>query len=185
VIALTTATIATSPGDRATDLASEGNRFQRHKNSEPVSEVGQSANRLVKPLSAARRPEKTDDYPAIVTRLNERWRVIECRDAIQWILQRRKGQWTGRPQWQGQHYCRTRRGLLRCIREYCGPIDEEVLTVVSCLPERIGTVTTTDSHFGRRDELSSLRSAPAKLPAPASGRARRATSAHHRGRHDC
>jgi len=54
-------------------------RFQRHENSEPVLEVGQSANRLVKPLSAARSPEKTDDYRAIVTRLNERWRVIEPR----------------------------------------------------------------------------------------------------------
>jgi hypothetical protein len=35
------------------------------------------------------RGEETDDYPPVIARLNERWRVIACRGSIQWILQRR------------------------------------------------------------------------------------------------
>jgi hypothetical protein len=116
----------------------DARRFQGRVNLPPDPDVDQSTNRPVKPLSAARRPEKADDYPAVVARLGSRWRVIECRDAIQWILQRRKGQWAGRPQWQAQHYCRTRCGLLRCIRKFCGPFDDEALAIVRSLPERIG-----------------------------------------------
>jgi hypothetical protein len=30
--------------------------------------------------------ESYDDYPRVVAKLNDRWRVIECRDRVQWIL---------------------------------------------------------------------------------------------------
>jgi hypothetical protein len=33
--------------------------------------------------------ESDDDYPCTVAFLNYRWRVIECRDRVQWILQYR------------------------------------------------------------------------------------------------
>lgn len=33
--------------------------------------------------------ESADDYHRVVAVLNDRWRVIECRDGIQWVLQRR------------------------------------------------------------------------------------------------
>jgi hypothetical protein len=33
--------------------------------------------------------ESADDYARIVAILNDRWRVIECPDRIQWILQHR------------------------------------------------------------------------------------------------
>jgi hypothetical protein len=36
-----------------------------------------------------RRAESSEDYPDIVAILNARWRVIACRDNIQWILQYR------------------------------------------------------------------------------------------------
>lgn len=48
--------------------------------------------------------------------INDGWRVIE--DELQWILQR----WQT-PAWRNRSYCRTRSGLERCIREYCGPVD--------------------------------------------------------------
>ena len=65
-------------------------------------------------------------------------RIIECRDGIQWILQRRKGQSSGRPEWRGQCFCRTRAGLLICIREKCGPVDTDAMALARCLPERMG-----------------------------------------------
>ena len=30
--------------------------------------------------------ESYDDGPRVVAHLNDRWRVIECRDQVQWIL---------------------------------------------------------------------------------------------------
>jgi hypothetical protein len=63
-----------------------------------------------------RRSEEADDYADVVSNLSSTWRVIRCRDAIQWILQRRTG---GR--WRAQSYCTTREALLRCVREKGGP----------------------------------------------------------------
>ena len=57
---------------------------------------------VLTPVSVARRPEKADDYAAIVAKLNADWRFIVCRDRIQWILQRRKGQYAGSTEMAGQ-----------------------------------------------------------------------------------
>ena len=65
------------------------------------------------PHSAKISREEAEDYRAVVTVLNRRWRVIECRDGIQWILQRRAGLRHGQPRWDGRCYCRTREGLMR------------------------------------------------------------------------
>jgi hypothetical protein len=64
----------------------------------------------------------------LVIALNGGWRVSE--DELQWILQRYRG---GR--WRDRSFCRTREALLRCIREYCGPVDPIGLLQVEALPE--------------------------------------------------
>jgi len=73
--------------------------------------------------------------------LNSRWRVVD--DPLQWILQVRRA--TARKNdtgYQNRSYCVSRTGLLRCIREYCdpsneedGPIDPEALAILEKLPE--------------------------------------------------
>jgi hypothetical protein len=71
-------------------------------------------------------------------------------DPLQWILQRKKGSPRQKNSgWQSRSYCRTREGLLRCIRgcccsgdkgqlgcieEYHG-IDEAALQQIRVLPE--------------------------------------------------
>jgi hypothetical protein len=73
---------------------------------------------------AVSRIETADDYFRVIARLNRRWRVIECRNGIQWILQRRGSpEKVRRDDWRGRSYCRTREALIRCTREYCGAID--------------------------------------------------------------
>jgi hypothetical protein len=70
----------------------------------------------------------------LVAQLNERWRVVD--DPLQWILQRRKGNPRKKSSgWQGRSFCRTRDALLRCVREYCGEIDLEALSMLKDLPE--------------------------------------------------
>jgi hypothetical protein len=77
--------------------------------------------------------ESSDAYPNI--KLNAGWRVILCRDGIQWILQRRHG--PERPagaRWEGRAYCRIHDALIRCCRAYSGAIDPVARAVLEVLP---------------------------------------------------
>ena len=82
--------------------------------------------------------ECADDYGRIVVKLNDHWRIVECQDRIQWILQRRGS--PNRPRrddWRGRSYCRTSEALRRCAREYVGDLDSKALAILAGLPSRI------------------------------------------------
>jgi hypothetical protein len=81
-------------------------------------------------LSGLPRCEENDNYPTIA-RLNVHWRVVECKNSIQWILQRRQGK-----RWRGAWFCRTREALIRGAREHAGQIGGDALIVLLRLPER-------------------------------------------------
>lgn len=82
--------------------------------------------------------ESADNYRAVIAMLNTRWRVILCRDGIQWILQRRDGERGGGARWTGRSYCRARASLLRACRTHAGEIDPIALTTLHNLPDRMG-----------------------------------------------
>lgn len=52
--------------------------------------------------------EGSDDYDNVVARLGAQWRVIVCKDDLQWIMQERIG-----AQWRSKHYLTSREGVLR------------------------------------------------------------------------
>ena len=81
--------------------------------------------------------ETADGYGRVIAQLSPDWRVILCRDAIQWIIQRRKKGGAERP-WRGVHYCRTRKALLRLCATSCGRMDPNTLAILLVLPEHIG-----------------------------------------------
>ena len=95
------------------------------------------------------RLETADDYAGLVAQLNPNWRVVECRDRMQWILQRR-----GSPQkahkdgWRGRSYCRTSEVLRRCTREHAGAVDPAAAAILTSLPERIAEAV---AEMGVRD----------------------------------
>lgn len=102
----------------------------------PTSDMDHATIAVSPCLPANRnRREEADDYRAIVAKLNPRWRVIECRDAIQWILQGRAGARHGQPRWDGRRYCRTRQGLMRNVRALAGECDAIALATLERLPE--------------------------------------------------
>lgn len=101
--------------------------------------------------------ETADGYFGFVAQLNPDWRVVACRDRVQWILQRRGSpEKPRRDDWRGRSYCRTRDALIRCTREYA-PIDQAAVAILASLPERI---ETPDAH--RHPEFS----APHPVEAP-------------------
>ena len=70
----------------------------------------------------------------LLTQLNANWRVVD--DPLQWILQRRKGNPRKRNSgWIDRSFCTTREGLVRCIREYCGEVDQNAFAELKSLPE--------------------------------------------------
>lgn len=82
--------------------------------------------------------ETADDYLRTVVRLNQTWRVIECKDGLQWILQRRDAVRSGQPRWTGRRYFQTKAALLKISRALCGPLDAEALDILMALPAQIG-----------------------------------------------
>ncbi len=72
--------------------------------------------------------EQSQDYPFVITYLSNRYRLIECRDHIQWILQRRD---KNVPRWRGIYYFLNTQSMSRIFRQF--DLDDRV---VSQLPER-------------------------------------------------
>ena len=82
--------------------------------------------------------ETSDTYSNVVTRLCPRHRVIECKDALQWILQKRDAERSGQPRWAGVGYFRTRNALIRVSRATCSRIDPGAMAILAALPDMIG-----------------------------------------------
>jgi hypothetical protein len=60
------------------------------------------------------RQESADHYPHVVAQLSPKWRVIECRDGEQWILQRKS------TSWEARSHCRSSEALQRVVKEHVG-----------------------------------------------------------------
>jgi hypothetical protein len=84
----------------------------------------------MRPLDAPKvyRNESAEGYGPVVAVLNGKWRVIECRDRVQWIVQSRDGT---DGLWRGQSYCRSKIALLRI----CGGIEGEARATLEALPD--------------------------------------------------
>ena len=79
--------------------------------------------------------ERDHDYRAIVAELDDKTRVIECVDGLQWILQRLRGD-----RWFAIAYCRTRDPLIRQATKALGGTVPEALFA---LPPRLDGPRTT------------------------------------------
>ena len=72
--------------------------------------------------------EQSQDYPFVIKYLSNRYRLIECRDHIQCILQRRD---KNVPRWRGIYYFLNTQSMSRILRQF--GLDDGV---VGQLPER-------------------------------------------------
>jgi hypothetical protein len=104
-----------------------GNEFE---NGVRESTSPQTSNSFPSPASLA--PAHPSNR--LTAQLNKNWRVAD--DPQQWILQRRKGNPRRKSSgWQDRSFCRTRDGLLRCVRGLCGEVNEDALTQLRTLPD--------------------------------------------------
>lgn len=56
--------------------------------------------------------EYSDSYQGEIVR-SKKYRIAECRDNHQWIIQKRAGTRHGQPRWDNLSYCRGRNALIR------------------------------------------------------------------------
>ena len=63
------------------------------------------------------RRERDDDYGDVIVHIAPRWRVISCRDGIQFILQQRSVAPPNTGTWSGKSYSTTRSGLIAACSE--------------------------------------------------------------------
>ena len=104
----------------------------------PIHAIADGSQSLATNRVQRQHHETADSYVGLIVQLNEQWRVIVCKDGIQWILQRRDAQRSGQARWTGASYHCDRKSLLRVSRTLCGQINPAAKSVLEALPEWIG-----------------------------------------------
>ena len=64
------------------------------------------------PVYNASHRERDDSYTKVILQLAPRWRIIECRNAEQWIIQKRSAGPLDRGKWTGVSYIVSRDKLI-------------------------------------------------------------------------
>ena len=79
--------------------------------------------------------ESSGDYGRVVLTLSPQWRIIECRQGIQWIIQKCKGMRYGTTRWDSCHYLTSRDGLITVCHRLKLPLDPKTFCRINSLPE--------------------------------------------------
>jgi hypothetical protein len=80
--------------------------------------------------------EVSDFYLGVITYLDPRWRVVICKDRIQYILQYRSSKHLNKGMWLGKSYPTTRDALRRICSSRGLLSDPNARALLEALPER-------------------------------------------------
>ena len=78
--------------------------------------------------------ERDLDYRGVIAVLGDGWRVIECRDGLQWIIQRRDAGDPHRAHWRGVSFHLSREALIAASGRLCAAPDPAALAILAALP---------------------------------------------------
>ena len=81
--------------------------------------------------------ERDDNYSKVIIQLAPRWRIIECRNALQWIIQHRSAKPLNRGYWLGVSYLTSRNKLIEVSTGLNLLSDVSMKDVLAGLPETI------------------------------------------------
>ena len=79
--------------------------------------------------------ERDDSYSKIIIQLAPRWRIIECRNALQWIIQHRSSKLFNRGHWLSVSYHTSRNKLIEVSTRLNLLSDASMKDVLAGLPE--------------------------------------------------
>ena len=104
--------------------------------------------------STPSRRERDETYWGVIVALSDRWRVILCKDEIQFILQKRSVAPPNTGTWAGKSYSTSRSGLIAACSDRGLLSEPSVRQVLGALPSDV------------RDYTSQIDLPPAKLDWP-------------------
>ena len=81
--------------------------------------------------------ERDDSYSKVIIQPAPRWRIIECRNALQWIIQHRSAKPLNRGYWLGVSYLTSRNKLIEVSTGLNLLSDASMKDVLTGLPETI------------------------------------------------
>lgn len=84
------------------------NRLAGRININPVKDQTMQLITTADAPSAMCHREEADNYDRVLVRIGADWRIIECKDGLQYILQRAAGERRGGARWRCVAYHRTR-----------------------------------------------------------------------------
>lgn len=90
--------------------------------------------------------ERDDCYADVVILLALRWRIIVCKDGIQWILQQRSVTPPNTGTWSGKSYSTTRSGLIAACSDRELLSDPSARQALDALPSDVRTFIAECSH---------------------------------------
>ena len=77
--------------------------------------------------------EREDGYIATVVQFNQRWRLVLCKDQIQWIIQKKESSHRGF--WRSKHYLTCKDSVLKASVRLGLLSDPKVDAVLHALPK--------------------------------------------------
>ena len=80
--------------------------------------------------------ERDDGFSQVVVQLAPRWRVIVCKDHLQWIIQKRTAEPLHAGVWRGVSYVTSRSSLIRLCASLELLSDDTVRATLYALPEQ-------------------------------------------------
>lgn len=80
--------------------------------------------------------ERDDLYNRVIVKPKDRWRIILCRHALQFILQKRSAKTPNAGVWVGKSYCTTRDSLIGVCSHLGLLSDANTEAVLHALPEK-------------------------------------------------
>ena len=81
--------------------------------------------------------ERDDNYKKVIIQLAPRWRIIECKNALQWIIQHRATKPLNQGYWLGVSYITTRNKLIEVSKALNLLSDASMSAKLSKLPNHI------------------------------------------------
>ena len=88
--------------------------------------------------STPSRRERDETYWAVIVALSDRWRVILCKDEIQFILQKRSVPSPNTGTWAGKSYSTSRSGLIAACSDRELLSEPHLRRALDALPAQIG-----------------------------------------------
>jgi hypothetical protein len=80
--------------------------------------------------------ERDDSFGQVVIQLAPRWRVVVCKDRLQWIIQKRSAEPLHRGEWRGHSYVTNRSSLIRLCASLELLSDNVARASLDALPEQ-------------------------------------------------